>query len=115
MKITELKAAERRHSNWALAACLPALIFMLGADLMSPWVHRQFETLNMQIEEASIGTAIVIIGVVFAVAGLLIAQRCLPRCPSCSERWGSRTIEIVIATKNCTSCGRAVIENEYEP
>ena len=105
MTITELR--KRKNKYWIYSSAftlLGALVLLLAinptcSEFASSYVSKQ-----------TFIFAVLIFGLIIIFGGIFIsANKYLPKCPSCEKAFYPLQLDIVIATKNCTFCGKNVV------
>ncbi len=109
MRIEDLKEKERRFVVYGFLSGLPGLLILYLAGTQE-FIDAFAWILPYGITEESLGIGSGLLGMIMTIGGILIVRsRYLPKCPSCNVVFDGGKIGIVIATKNCPSCGENVV------
>ena len=112
MRIEELKSAERKYWIYTYVYMLPGFAILISAsnDRCIEFVDR---TRPFGLSQQNISLISLIVGLALILGGIFIARKqFLAKCPSCGVAINPNQSGIVIATKNCPSCGENVISKD---
>ena len=108
-----IKAAERKYWAFICVICAPILLLTIFKAEVSQWVSASLAAMDITVRPATLELVLIGAGLVLLFGGIFSGHRWfLAHCPQCNKPIYPNSAGIVIATKNCPSCGSQVISDE---
>jgi hypothetical protein len=109
----QVQRAESIETKYFFMGFVPLLIYLAYAStpLSSIFPINSCGSISSKNIDLIIRVAVILFVFIFVFFGRKFEKASYPMCPHCLEPINKLNVGVVIATKNCTSCGKLIINS----
>ena len=112
----KIKAAERKYWAFIYVVMVPFLLLAFYNTELSQWSSNALGAAAVSVRPRIMALVQLGLNVVLLFTAIFVGHRqLLARCPKCNKPIYPNNAGIVIATKNCPSCGAQIISGAGKP
>lgn len=106
----QIKAAERKYWAFIYVVMAPFPLLAFYNTELSQWTSNALDAASISVRPQTMALVQLGLNVILLFAAIFVGhRRLLARCPKCNKPIYLNNAGIVIATKNCPSCGAQII------